>query len=63
MWPDEDGRETHAIDAFEPGNLYNHPAIVNYLKRTGGRPRNIAVEELNRNPDRSVSEYLKTSSP
>jgi hypothetical protein len=59
MWPDKDGRETPAIDYFEPGNLYNHPAIVNYLKRNGGRPRNIAVEELNNQPDSSVIDYLK----
>ena len=59
MWPDKDGRETPAIDYFEPGNLYNHPAIVNYLRRMGGRPRSIAVEELNHQPDRSVIDYLK----
>jgi uncharacterized protein (DUF362 family) len=58
MWPDKDGRETPAIDYFEPGNLYNHPAIVNYLKRTGGRPRIIAIEEINKQPDSSVIDYL-----
>jgi len=58
-WPEKDGHETPAIEYFEPGNLYNHPAIVNYLKRMGGLPCNIAVEELNRNPDRSVGDYLK----
>jgi uncharacterized protein (DUF362 family) len=59
MWPDKDGRKAPAIDYFEPGNLYNHPAIVNYLKRMGGRPRRIAVEELNSQPDSSVVDYLK----
>jgi hypothetical protein len=59
MWPDKDGRETPAIDYFEPGNLYNHPAIVNYLKHTGGRPRVIAVEEINNQPESSVVDYLK----
>jgi len=59
MWPDKDGRETPAIEYFEPGNLYNHPAIVNYLKRMGGRPRVIAVEEINNQPDSSVVDYLK----
>jgi hypothetical protein len=58
MWPDKDGRKTPAIDYFEPGNLYNHPAVVNYLKRMGGRPRSIAVEEINGQPDSSVTEYL-----
>ena len=59
MWPDKDGRETPAIDYFEPENLYNHPAVVNYLKYMGGRPRRIAVEEINNQPDSSVVDYLK----
>jgi len=59
MWPDKDGRETPAIDYFEPGNLYNHPDVVNYLKRMGGRPRIIAIEEINKQPDSSVIDYLK----
>ena len=59
MWPDKDGRETPAIDYFEPGYLYNHPDVVNHLKRMGGRPRRIAVEEINNHPDSSVVDYLK----
>jgi uncharacterized protein (DUF362 family) len=59
MWTDKDGRGTPPIDYFEPGNLYNHPAIVNYLKRMGGRPHSIAVEEINKQPDSSVIDYLK----
>ena len=58
-WPSKDGHGTPAIDYFEPGNLYDHPAIVNYLKRMGGLPRNIAVEELNQNADRTVMAYIK----
>jgi hypothetical protein len=59
MWPDKDGRGTPPIDYFEPGTLYNHPAIINHLKRMGGRPRSIAVEEINKQPDSSVIDYLK----
>jgi hypothetical protein len=59
MWPDKDGRETPPIDSFEPKNLYNHPAVVNYLKRVGARPRVIAIEEINKPPDGSVIEYSK----
>ena len=59
MWPNKDGPGTPPIEYFEPGNLYNHPAIVNHLKRMGGLPRNIAVEELNKQPDSSVIDYLK----
>ena len=59
MWPDKNGRETPAIDYFEPGNLYDHPAIFNCLKRMGGRPRIIAIEEINKQPDSSVIDYLR----
>jgi len=59
MWPDENGLITSPIDYFEPGKLYNHPAIVNHLKRMGGLPRSIAVEEINKQEDSSVIDYLK----
>jgi uncharacterized protein (DUF362 family) len=59
MWPNKDGLGTPPIDYFEPGNLYNHPAVVNHLKRIGGRPRSIYVEEINKQPDSSVIDYLK----
>ena len=59
MWPDKDDQETPSIDYFEPGNLYDHPAIVNCLKRMGGRPRIIAIEETNKQPDSSVIDYLR----
>jgi uncharacterized protein (DUF362 family) len=58
-WPSKNGRATPPIDYFEPGNLYDHPAIINYLKRMGGLPRQIAVEELNQNEDRTVMDYIK----
>jgi uncharacterized protein (DUF362 family) len=59
MWTDRDGRETPPIDYFKPGNLYNHPAVINNLKHRGGRPRNISIEEINDQPDISVMDYLK----
>lgn len=58
MWPDTKGRKTPPIDYFEPGNLYNHPAVINNLKRLGGHPRSIHVEEVNRQPDDTVVSYL-----
>ena len=58
-WPSKNGHGTPPIDYFEPGNLYDHPAIVNYLKRMGGLPRQITVEELNQNADRTVMDYIK----
>ena len=59
MWPEKDGHGTPPIDYFEPGNLYDHPAIFNYLMRMGGLPRNIAIEELNQNAGRIVMTYIK----
>jgi uncharacterized protein (DUF362 family) len=59
-WPDKDGRPAPAIDDFKPGSLYDHPAVVNSLKRMGGRPRGIHIEEANTQPDGSVISYLKT---
>jgi uncharacterized protein (DUF362 family) len=59
MWPDKEGHETPPIDYFEAGNLYNHPAIINHLKRMGGLPRIIGVEEINKQPDGSVIDYLR----
>ena len=56
-WP-QDGVETPSIEYFEPGNLYNHPAVINALRRMGGLPRNINIEEINHHPNQSVSEYL-----
>ena len=59
-WPSKDGHGTPPIDYFEPGNLYDHPANINYLKRMGGLPRQITVEELNQNADRTVMDYIKS---
>jgi len=38
--------------ALNSGKRY--PAIVNHLKRMGGRPRSIAVGEINKQPDSAV---------
>ena len=57
-WPSKDGHGTPPIDYFAPGNLYDHPAIANYLKRMGGLPRHIHVEEVNPHADRTVMAYI-----
>jgi uncharacterized protein (DUF362 family) len=57
-WSKMNSQETPPIDYFEPGYLYDHPAVINYLKRIGGRPRSIYIEELNKQPDNSVISYL-----
>jgi uncharacterized protein (DUF362 family) len=57
-WPNMNNHETPPIEYFKPGNLYDHPAVINYIKRIGGRPRNINIEELNKQPNDSVISYL-----
>ena len=58
-WPAIAGSGTPAIEYFEPGPLYNHPAVLNHLKRIGGRPAGIHILEINQQPDSSVMAYLK----
>ncbi|MEN8245566.1 MAG: DUF362 domain-containing protein [Thermodesulfobacteriota bacterium] len=60
MWPEIAGRGTPPIDYFEPGNLYNHPAILNNLTRLGGRPTGIHIQEVNQQPDHSVTAYMNS---
>lgn len=48
MWEDGDFFKTPKIPLFIPGNIYAHPAIVNHMKRMGGRPASIEWEQVNR---------------
>lgn len=58
-WPEITGPGTPSIAYFKPGSLYNHPAALNNLKRIGGRPAGIHIQEVNHQPDASVIAYLK----
>ena len=40
------------------GGIYDHPAIVNFMKRKGGQPEKIQLEQLTKNPSKAVSNYL-----
>jgi uncharacterized protein (DUF362 family) len=57
-WPDED-REVEGFSVFRPGQLYDHPAIMNYMQRTGGKPVGINWKSVNEIDDNSISAYLK----
>jgi len=59
MWPDKNGTGTPPIAYFKPGNLYNHPAVINCLLRRGGRPKHIFIKEINRQPNDSAAEYMR----
>jgi uncharacterized protein (DUF362 family) len=43
----------------ETGTIYDHPAIVNFMKRKGGRPAKINFEQLTANPNGAVVDYLR----
>ena len=58
-WEDTDFNQTPAIPLFIPGSLYAHPSMMNFMKRMGGRPANIAWEQVNA-PSRSekMADYI-----
>ena len=61
-WKLPEGHVTPNLEFFQAGvtgGIYDHPAIVNFMKRKGGQPEKIQMEQLTSNPDSSVTEYLK----
>jgi uncharacterized protein (DUF362 family) len=58
--PDESGiGDLVYFQAGDNGTVYDHPAMVNCMKRKGGRPAKIHFEQLTENPNTTVVEYLK----
>ncbi len=50
------------LEYFQPGvtgDIYDHPAIVNFMKRKGGQPEKINLDLLNPHPKPWVVKYLK----
>jgi uncharacterized protein (DUF362 family) len=47
------------FQAGDNGTIYDHPAMVNFMRRKGGRPEKIQFEQLSANPNAAVGEYLK----
>ncbi|HWT79230.1 MAG TPA: DUF362 domain-containing protein, partial [Candidatus Methylomirabilis sp.] len=47
------------FQAGDTGTIYDHPAMVNFMRREGGRPEKIQFEQLSLNPDAAVVEYLR----
>ena len=43
---------------FQAGNIYNHPSIVNYLERKGGKPEKILWNSINEHPDMGITNYI-----
>jgi uncharacterized protein (DUF362 family) len=57
FWPVEDV-DIADFQVFRPGNMYDHPAIMNFMKRKGGKPERIRWKQVNGIPDKSISEYM-----
>ncbi len=60
---DSDFRKDSTADIpdYEPGDIKEHPSIINRIKRIGGYPETIALTEINKNPDGSVIKYINDS--
>ena len=57
-WRSRKEKQTPGISFFQAGNIYNHPSILNYMKRMGGKPERIEWEQVNPAPEESVRSYL-----
>jgi uncharacterized protein (DUF362 family) len=47
------------FQAGDTGTIYDHPVMVSFMKRKGGRPEKVHFEELTLNPSPAVADYLK----
>jgi uncharacterized protein (DUF362 family) len=56
-WPADDV-DVADFQVFRPGNIYDHPAIMNFMKRKGGKPEKIVWKQVNGLSDNSISEYM-----
>jgi uncharacterized protein (DUF362 family) len=59
IWSPSDDKDTPGIPLFWPGDINSHPSIINYMKRKGGRPDGIILEQINRIPENSIPRYLE----
>jgi uncharacterized protein (DUF362 family) len=59
VWAPADDEEIAEMPVFTAGNIYDHPAIINHLRRRGGKPSSINWKPVNRIEDASISNYLK----
>ena len=44
---------------FQPGDIYKHPAILNYIKLNPDKGLKFSVAEINDNPDRVAKQYIQ----
>jgi uncharacterized protein (DUF362 family) len=56
-WP-SDNSDIPDFQVFRPGSIYDHPAIINFMKRKRGKPDTIRWNQVNAVSDTSIPGYL-----
>ncbi len=54
-----DAKDVPELPVFEPGDIYKHPAIVNYIRLNSGQNVKFNVLEINQNTDSKARQYLQ----
>lgn len=57
FWPSVDGN-VEGFQVFRPGHIYDHPAVMNFMKRKGGKPEKIGWHQVNEISDQSIPGYM-----
>ena len=57
-WPRDDA-EVEGFSVFRPDHIYDHPAIMNFMQRKGGKPMGIDWNSINEIDDHTIAAYLK----
>jgi uncharacterized protein (DUF362 family) len=55
---DEQTNQIPDLPVFQPGDIYKHPAIVNYIKLNQQQDLKFTVAEVNKNTDLNSKQYL-----
>jgi uncharacterized protein (DUF362 family) len=58
VWNLEADEVPELVD-FNPGDIYKHPAIVNYMRLNSGQNVKFSVLEINQNTDAKARQYLQ----
>jgi uncharacterized protein (DUF362 family) len=51
--------EVPELPVFEPGDIYKHPAVLNYIRLNRHQDVNFSVLELNENTDKNAKQYIQ----
>jgi hypothetical protein len=47
------------VPVFQPGDIYKHPAILNYIRHNRQQDVKFSVLELNENTDKKAKQYIQ----